>query len=80
MKMLKSRLYEIEMQKKNAERDKLEASKQKVEWGSQIRNYVLHPYKMVKDVRSSHETSQAQKVLDGQLDDFLKAFLMVNKN
>jgi len=80
IKMLKSRLYEIEMQKKNAERDKLEASKQKVEWGSQIRNYVLHPYKMVKDVRSNHETSQAQKVLDGQLDDFLKAFLLVNKN
>lgn len=80
MKMLKSRLYEIEMKKKNEERDKLEASKQKVEWGSQIRNYVLHPYKMVKDVRSNHETSQAQKVLDGQLDDFLKAFLLVNKN
>lgn len=80
MKMLKSRLYEIEMKKRNEERDKLEATKQKVEWGSQIRNYVLHPYKMVKDVRSNHETSQAQKVLDGQLDDFLKAFLLVNKN
>ena len=80
MKMLKSRLYEIEMKKKNEERDRLEATKQKVEWGSQIRNYVLHPYKMVKDVRSNHETSQAQKVLDGQLDDFLKAFLLVNKN
>ncbi len=72
MQMLKSRLYEIEVQKRNEERDKQEASKQKVEWGSQIRNYVLHPYKMVKDVRSSHETSQAQKVLDGDLTDFFK--------
>lgn len=80
MQMLKSRLYEIEVQKKNEERDKQEATKQKVEWGSQIRNYVLHPYKMVKDVRSNHETSQAQKVLDGDLGDFLKAFLLVSKN
>lgn len=79
MKMLRSRLYDIEVQKKNAERDKVEASKQKVEWGSQIRNYFLQPYQMVKDVRSGHETSQAQKVLDGDLDAFLKAFLMVKK-
>jgi peptide chain release factor 2 len=80
MQMLKSRLYEIEVQKRNEERDKQEATKQKVEWGSQIRNYVLHPYKMVKDVRSNHETSQAQKVLDGDLGEFLKAFLLVSKN
>jgi len=80
MQMLKSRLYQIEVQKKNEERDKQEATKQKVEWGSQIRNYVLHPYKMVKDVRSNHETSQAQKVLDGDLGAFLKAFLLVSKN
>ncbi len=76
MKMLKSRLYQIELEKKNEERAKIEAGKQKVEWGSQIRNYVLHPYKMVKDVRTAHETSQAQAVLDGDLDPFLKAFLM----
>ncbi len=79
MKMLQSRLYQIELEKRNAERDKVEASKQKIEWGSQIRNYVLHPYKMVKDVRTGHETSQAQGVLDGNLDDFLKAFLMKKK-
>lgn len=79
MKMLRSRLYQIELEKRNAERDKVEASKQKIEWGSQIRNYVLHPYKMVKDVRTGHETSQAQGVLDGNLDAFLKAFLMKKK-
>jgi peptide chain release factor 2 len=76
MKMLKSRLYQIELEKQNSERAKIEAGKQKVEWGSQIRNYVLHPYKMVKDVRTAHETSQAQAVLDGDLDSFLKAYLM----
>lgn len=79
MKMLKSRLYQIEMEKRNEERAKIEAGKQKVEWGSQIRNYVLHPYKMVKDVRTAHETSQAQAVLDGDLDPFLKAYLMTRK-
>ncbi len=76
MQMLKSRLYELEIQKRNAERDKIEASKQKIEWGSQIRNYVLHPYKMVKDIRSGFETSQAQDVLDGNLMPFLKAQLL----
>ena len=80
MQMLKSRLYEVEVQKRNEERDKVEATKQKVEWGSQIRNYVLHPYKMVKDTRSGHETSQAQKVLDGDLQPFLKSLLLVNKS
>ncbi len=79
IQMLKSRLYEQEVQRRNEERDKVEAGKQKVEWGSQIRNYVLHPYKMVKDVRSGYETSQAQKVLDGDLQDFLKSVLLVAK-
>lgn len=76
LKMLKSRLYEIEIQKRNAERDKVEAGKQKIEWGSQIRNYVLHPYKLIKDVRTNHETGNVQAVLDGDLDPFLHAFLM----
>lgn len=79
MKMLKSRLYQIEIEKRNEARAEIEAGKQKVEWGSQIRNYVLHPYKMVKDVRTAHETSQAQAVLDGDLDGFLKAYLMRGK-
>lgn len=77
LKMLKSKLYEIEIQKQNAERAKIEEGKMKNEWGSQIRNYVLHPYKLVKDLRSGHETGNAQGVLDGNLDDFLKATLMV---
>lgn len=80
LKMLKSRLYELELKKKNAEKDQIEASKEKIEWGSQIRNYVLHPYKQVKDVRSGHTTSNPQAVLDGKLDDFIKAYLLLNKN
>ena len=80
MKMLRSRLYQIEVAKRNAERDKTEASKQKIEWGSQIRNYVLHPYKLVKDVRTGHETGRAQGVLDGNLGGFLKAYLLHGKN
>jgi peptide chain release factor 2 len=76
MKMLRSRLYQLEIERRNIEKAKLESEKQKVEWGSQIRNYVLHPYKLVKDVRTGHETSQAQSVLDGELNDFLKAYLM----
>lgn len=76
VKLLKSQLYEIEMRKRNEERDKVEGSKKKIEWGSQIRSYVLHPYKMVKDVRTDFETSNAQGVLDGDLNGFLKAFLM----
>lgn len=79
MQMLRSRLYEQEVQRRNAERDKVEATKQKIEWGSQIRNYVLHPYKMVKDVRSGHESSQAQRVLDGDLQPFLQATLMAQQ-
>ncbi len=77
MKLLKSRLYEIEMQKRMEERNKIEAGKKKIEWGSQIRNYVMHPYKMVKDVRTGHETSQVDDVMNGEIDDFLKAYLMM---
>ncbi len=76
LKMLKSRLYEIEIQKRNEERAKIEEGKMKIEWGSQIRNYVLHPYKLIKDVRSGHETGNTQAVLDGDLGPFLKAYLM----
>ena len=75
MKVLKSRLYELEMEKKRAEQDEVEASKKKIEWGSQIRSYVLHPYKMVKDHRTDFESSQADKVLDGDLDGFMDAHL-----
>lgn len=78
MKMLKSQLYELEMRKRNAERDKIEEGKQKIEWGSQIRNYVFHPYKLVKDVRTGHETSNVQAVMDGKIDEFIKAYLMDN--
>ncbi|MGB3591513.1 MAG: peptide chain release factor 2 [Nonlabens sp.] len=76
MQMLKSQLFEIELQKRNAARDVIEAGKMKIEWGSQIRNYVLHPYKLVKDVRTAHETGNTDAVLNGDLDGFLKAFLM----
>ncbi len=80
LKMLKSRLYDLEIQKRNEERDKVEAGKQKIEWGSQIRNYVLHPYKLVKDVRSGYETGNVDAVLDGDLNPFLQAFLMSGVN
>lgn len=76
MKMLKARLYEVEVEKKNAERDKVEAGKQDIAWGSQIRSYVLHPYQMVKDHRTNAETSQTQKVLDGEIDDLIREYLV----
>jgi peptide chain release factor 2 len=76
MQMLKSRLYQMEMEKRNAERDKVEAGKMKIDFGSQIRNYVLHPYKLVKDARTGVERTDAQNVLDGDLDDYIKAFLL----
>ena len=76
MQMLKSRLYQLELEKRNAEIAKIESSKLRVDFGSQIRNYVLHPYKLVKDNRTSHETSDAQGVLDGGLNEFMKAFLL----
>ncbi len=76
MQMLKSKLYQVEMEKRNAERDKIEAGKMKIDFGSQIRNYVLHPYKLVKDARTGVERHDAQNVLDGDLDDFIKAYLL----
>ncbi len=76
MKLLKSHLYELELRKQLEEQAKLEGEKKKIEWGSQIRSYVLHPYKMVKDLRTSHETSNVQAVLDGDLNAFIKAYLM----
>ncbi|MDT7832150.1 peptide chain release factor 2 [Flavobacteriaceae bacterium S356] len=78
MQMLKSQLYEIELQKRQAARDDIEANKLKNEWGSQIRNYVMHPYKLVKDVRTSHETGNVDAVMDGNINSFLKAYLMLN--
>lgn len=76
MQMLKSRLYELELQKRNAARQEIEAGKMKIEWGSQIRNYVFHPYKLIKDVRTEVETSNVQNVMDGDLWPFIKAFLL----
>ena len=76
MRILKSHLYEIELQKKREKQAKIEGNKMKIEWGSQIRNYVLHPYKLVKDLRTNQETGNVQSVLDGNLDPFIKAFLM----
>jgi peptide chain release factor 2 len=76
MRILKSHLYEIELQKKREKQSVVEGNKMKIEWGSQIRNYVLHPYKLVKDLRTNLETGNVQSVLDGELDDFIKAYLM----
>ncbi len=77
MQMLKSQLYEIELQKQLAQREDIEAGKMKIEWGSQIRNYVMHPYKLVKDVRTGHETGNVDNVMDGEIDEFLKSYLMM---
>jgi peptide chain release factor 2 len=77
MKMLKSRLYQEEVDKRNQERDKVESNKKKIDFGSQIRNYVLHPYKLIKDNRTGVERSDVQNVLDGDLNDYIKAFLMM---
>jgi len=77
MQLLKSQLYEIELQKQQAQRREIEDSKLKIEWGSQIRNYVMHPYKLVKDVRTAQETGNVDAVMDGEIDLFLKAYLMM---
>jgi peptide chain release factor 2 len=76
IQMLKSQLYEIELRKKREAQAEIEGNKKKIEWGSQIRNYVLHPYKLAKDLRTGFETGNVQAVLDGDLDDFIKAYLM----
>lgn len=76
MQMLRSQLYEMELRKKQEAIDKIEGNKKKIEWGSQIRSYVLHPYKLVKDNRTGYETSNTQAVLDGELNDFIKTYLM----
>ncbi|MGL1888787.1 MAG: peptide chain release factor 2 [Reichenbachiella sp.] len=76
MKMLKSRLYQIEVDKRNEKRDEVESGKMRVDFGSQIRNYVLHPYKLIKDARTGAERTDVQNVLDGDLNDYIKAFLM----
>lgn len=77
MQLLKSQLYEIELQKQMAERQEIESDKKAIEWGSQIRNYVMHPYKLVKDVRTAHETGNVDNVMDGEIDAFLKSYLMM---
>ena len=76
LRMLRSRLYQVEMDKRHAERDKIEATKKRIDFGSQIRNYVLHPYKLIKDLRTGIERTDVQAVLDGDLDEFIKGFLM----
>ena len=76
MQMLKSQLYQIEIEKRNAERDKIEAGKKAIDFGSQIRNYVLHPYKLIKDARTGFERTDVQNVLDGDLNDYIKSFLL----
>jgi peptide chain release factor 2 len=78
MQLLRSRLYEMELEERMKARNEIEANKMKIEWGSQIRNYVMHPYKLVKDVRSGYETSDVDSVMNGNLTPFLKAFLMAD--
>ena len=74
--MLKSQLYELELRKRLETQNAIEGNKKKIEWGSQIRNYVMHPYKLVKDLRTGHETSNVQDVMDGEIQPFIKAYLM----
>jgi peptide chain release factor 2 len=76
MRILKSHLYELELRDRREKQAEIEGQKKKIEWGSQIRNYVLHPYKMIKDIRTNHETSNVNDVLDGNLNDFIKEYLM----
>ena len=76
LKLLKAKLYQEELKKQEAEMDEIEKNKMKIEWGSQIRSYVFHPYNMVKDHRTNYETSDVQRVMDGEIDDFIKEFLL----
>ena len=76
LQMLRSQLYDLEVKRQNEERAKVESGKRKIEWGSQVRNYVLHPYKLVKDLRSGLESGNPQAVLDGDLNDFIKSLLL----
>jgi peptide chain release factor 2 len=76
LRMLKSQLYEMELRKRQETLTEIEGTKRKIEWGSQIRSYVMHPYKMVKDLRTGHETGNVQAVMDGEINDFIKAYLM----
>ena len=76
MRLLKSHLYELELRKKRERQAEIEGKKKKIEWGSQIRSYVLHPYKMIRDERTEFKTSNVQDVLDGNLNEFIKAYLM----
>ena len=78
IQMLKSQLYQREIEKKREKQSEIESTKKRIEWGSQIRSYVMHPYKMVKDLRTRYETSNVNAVMDGELDDFIKAYLMEN--
>lgn len=78
MQMLKSQLYQIELEKKREKISEIESTKKRIEWGSQIRSYVMHPYKLVKDLRTQYETSNVNAVMDGDLDSFIKAYLMSN--
>mgnify|MGYP000961117611 FL=1 len=80
LRILKSHLYELELRKRREKEAELEGKKLKIEWGSQIRSYVLHPYKMVKDNRTGYETTDTQDVLDGGLNDFMKEFLLNNSS
>jgi len=76
MKLLKAKLYQLEEEKRNQQKNELEKSKMKIEWGSQIRSYVFHPYNLVKDHRTNYETSDTQSVMDGEINEFIKAYLM----
>jgi peptide chain release factor 2 len=80
IRLLKSQMYEIELRKRQESQAAIEGTKMKIEWGSQIRNYVMHPYKLVKDVRTNFETSNVTSVMDGNLDAFIKAYLMEFSN
>ncbi|WP_049779099.1 peptide chain release factor 2 [Blattabacterium sp. (Mastotermes darwiniensis)] len=79
LQLLKSRLFEIELKKRNERKNKIESEKKKIEWGSQIRNYIMHPYKLVKDLRTGYETTNINSVMNGEIDIFLKKFLMYKK-